>query len=108
MRFDGLQIDVQGYEKPFGFSVQELKVKGKQTFQSKTGDVLQITLPPNAPFLKKVQPIYLASSMAVKGTYKYTHPKPNAYRIRPNVPVTVQITPEKITASAAGETMGEA
>ena len=102
MRFDGLQIDVDGYEKPFGFSVQDLYVRGKSTFQSKAGDTLSITLPPNAPFLKKGQPIYLASSMAVKGAYKYTHPKPNAYRIRPNVSITIQITPKKIVASAKG------
>ena len=46
-RHDGLQIDVEGQEKPFGFSVQAMQVNGKNVFEANAGDVVSIVLPPN-------------------------------------------------------------
>ena len=39
-RFDGLQIDVKGEEKPFGFGIKGLFVKGRAVFEAKEGDVV--------------------------------------------------------------------
>ena len=61
-RYDGLQIDVKGSEKPFGFSVQNIILNGKNVFEAKKGDFVQIELPKKHPFLEKSLNVYLASS----------------------------------------------
>ena len=52
-RYDGLQIDIAGQEKPFGFSIQSLRVHGKNVFEAKAGETVEIMLPPLADSLKK-------------------------------------------------------
>ncbi|MGN0919437.1 MAG: U32 family peptidase [Alphaproteobacteria bacterium] len=99
-RFDGIQIDAPGFEKPFGFSVQEMRVKGKNVFEAKAGEQVEIKLPPKAPFIEAGQAVYLASSSRVKGTYKFTEPKPGEYKIRTPLSVEIELTAQKITARA--------
>lgn len=99
-RFDGLQIDIPGIEKPIGFSVQELVVNHKNVFKAKAGQHVQVLVPPHTPFIPKGCPIYLASSTEVKGAYDYTRPKPNAFKNRNQVNVSVILTKEKLTAKA--------
>ena len=100
MRFDGIQIDLPGQEKPFGFSAQDLRVKGKNVFEVQPGQLAELTLPPDYPFIPSGSKIYLASSSAVKGAYDYTKPKPAAYKNRTPLSVHLAITPTQITASA--------
>lgn len=97
-RYDGIQIDVDGDEKPFGFSLQFLKVNGKNTFEAKSGDVVEISLPPKAPSLSKGQNIYLASSSEVKGSYPYSKPKPGEFKRRDGISVAVKVMPEIVSA----------
>ena len=97
-RYDGVQIDISGQEKPFGFSVQQLRVNGKNVFEAAAGDIVEITLPPHADKIQKGQVIYLASATKVKGLYNYTKPKNNQYRHRLLLDVKVIIEENKITA----------
>ncbi len=109
-RFDGLQIDVAGDEKPFGFSVQNIKVAGKKVLNSAAGDYLAVELPPDYPFLSAGQNIYLASSSEVKGSYPYTKPKPREFCNTAAVDVNVIVTPRKVIAkcgSKVAEISGE-
>lgn len=102
-RFDGLQIDVAGDEKPFGFSVQNIKVAGKKVLNSAAGDYIEVELPPDYPFLSAGQNIYLASSSEVKGAYPYTKPKPHEFCNRAEVDVSIVVTPCKVIASCSGK-----
>ncbi len=104
-RFDGIQIDVPGIEKPIGFSVQDLSVNHKNVFQARAHQRVEVVVPPHAPFIPKGCPIYLASSSAVKGAYDYTRPKPNEFKNRIKVPVRLLLTPEKIEGSALDKTV---
>lgn len=97
-RFDGIQIDVPGMEKPFGFSVQGMRVKGKNVFEAAAGEEVEILLPPQAPRLEKGLPLYLASATAVKGAYGYEKPKPGAYRQRQDIHVRIEIDTQKVKA----------
>lgn len=101
-RYDGIQIEVPGDEKPYGFSLQNLRVNGKNNFEAPAGSTVEIKLPSSAPKLSKGWNIYLASSSEVKGAYPYQKPKPGEFRLRRAVEVFVEILPNKITASAAG------
>ncbi len=104
-KYDGLQLDVPGTEKPFGFSVQEIIVNGRKCFEAKAHQKVQVQLPNNAPFIEKGTTIYLASSGQVKATYHYEKPKPNEFKIRYPIDVMVQIETDKITASACGQSV---
>jgi len=97
-RFDGLQIDVKGEEKPFGFSVKNLTVKGKSVFEAKKGTEIQVELPEKHIRIELGAPIYLSSSTAVKGRYDYDKPKPKAYRHYQHLMVKVEISKDEIWA----------
>ena len=97
-RYDGLQIDIAGQEKPFGFSVQSLKVGGKNVFEVKAGETVEIQLPPQADKIQKGQVIYLASATKVKGSYDYTKPKDGLYFQRLAIDVKVSVEENKISA----------
>lgn len=103
-RYDGIQIDVAGDEKPFGFSLQFLKVNGKNSFEAKSGDMVEISLPPKMPQLTKGQNIYLASSSEVKGSYPYTKPKPGEYKRRDEVDVAFSVNSKGAVARCGNET----
>lgn len=97
-RHDGLQIDVLGMEKPFGFSVQNLRVNGKAEFAAPAGSLVEITLPPKAPQLQKNMPVYLASSGAVKGAYPISKPKPDEYLNTFAIDVMINVVTDKLQA----------
>ncbi len=97
-RYDGLQIDVAGDEKPFGFSVQKLCVNHKSVFSADKGCSVEIELPNNYPTLSKGENVYLASSSEVKGAYDYEKPKPNLYKNTNKINVEVNVSNEDISA----------
>lgn len=100
-KYDGIQIDVDGIAKPFGFSAEELVVNGKHVFQVSPGKSVEITLPPHHPFIHKGAPIYLASSGKVKSSYPYEKPKPGAYKNRIPLDVAIFVSQDKVVAIAA-------
>ena len=102
-RYDGIQIEIPGVEKPFGFSVQQLKENGRNVFAVQKGAETEIILLPQAPNMSKGFDIYLASSTKVKGAYDYTKPKPNEFKQKEAVDIVVDISQETIAASACGK-----
>lgn len=101
-RHDGLQIEIEGQEKPFGFSVQDMQVKGRKVFEALSGDDVTVQLPPKAAGLAKGQKIYLASASEVKGGYDYSKPKAGEFIRRYPIDVEVDIASEKVTAQVGG------
>ena len=101
-RHDGLQLDVKGDEKPFGFALLKMRVNGKNVFEAKAGEKVEVALPPKAPNIQKGDKVYLASASEVKGAYPYTKPKPGEFRLRNGVAVKVMINADDIEAKAAG------
>lgn len=97
-RYDGIQIDVKGDEKPFGFSLKSLYIKNKPVFEAESSSYVEIELPDERPHLEIGSPIYLASSTLVKGKYNYNKPKPQEYQNLIPIDVTIEITENKIWA----------
>lgn len=104
-RYDGIQIDIPGGDKPFGFSVEQLTLNGKHVFEAKSHQTVTVNLPPHHPFIPKGASVYLASSTQVKSAYPYTKPKPGAYRNRYPLDVTVYLHADGLTAEAMGESI---
>lgn len=101
-RHDGLQIDIKGEEKPFGFSLHNLSVNGRNVFEAKKGEKVEILLPQNNLALEKGQKIYLASSSEVKGAYSYFKPKPKEFLQKQAIDVEVEVLPQEVIAKAQG------
>ena len=101
-RHDGIQIDVPGKEKPFGFSLLKLKVKGKDAFEAAAGENVEITLPPKHPALDFGAAVYLSSSSKVKGSYDYAKPRLQEFKAREGLDVVVDIRPKEVLARAKG------
>ena len=97
-RYDGIQIDVEGNEKPFGFSLEKMRVDGKNVFEAKQGSFVDIILPPKSPFIPAGSSVYLASSSKVKGSYHYDKPKAGTYAYRQPIDVHVCVFEDKIQA----------
>ncbi len=97
-KHDGIQIDVDGMEKPYGFSLQNFKVKGKSVWEAKPGDKVDVMLPTKINGVKKGDLIYLSSSSEVKGAYGYSKPKPKEFMPRIDIDVSVYVAKNKIEA----------
>ncbi len=104
-RHDGIQVDVQGQDKPFGFSVQSLYRVDKagaatSVFEAAGGTLVEVTLPPGAPVFSPGAPVYCASSQKTKRDYPFNRPNPAVHRLRFRLDVTLRITAQQITAEA--------
>lgn len=97
-RYDGIQIDAKGDEKPFGFGIKAMFVNNKPVFEAKAGETVELELPNERPHLEAGAPVYLASSSAVKGKYDYAKPKVGSYRNLKKIDVIVEIGKGKVWA----------
>lgn len=97
-RFDGLQIDVPGYGKPLGFSVQNIRVNSRGVFKAAAGESAEIEVPSNLFGLKKGLNVYLSSSTEVKGAYPFIKPKPREFINGYPLDVSVEIKTDSVTA----------
>lgn len=103
-RYDGIQLDLHGFEKPFGFSAESLYSAGNQpVFKITAGQKAFVKLPPKTPPIPKGTAVYLASSSAVKGGYPFLKPKKGVYKNQ--MPVAVDVYIDKTGVSfVSGET----
>lgn len=102
-RYDGVQIDVKGDEKPFGFGIKELFVNKKAVFEAPAGTMVEVELPAERPLFEVGAPVYLASASAVKGRYGYQKPKPKAFVNAYPLDVAVEVSAHAVWAMC-GET----
>ena len=102
---DGLQIDIPGEAKPFGFPVDALRLAGeyKHTFEAPANSSVEVILPDEHPEIPRGATVYHASSQDVKQKYPFDRPKPGAFRRRRPLDVTIDVAADRLTArSGAG------
>lgn len=105
-RHDGIQVDVPGADRPFGFPVDHLflapedRTPPREVFESHSGDRIEVELPGDAPELPEGATVYSASSQDVKRRYRFERPKPGLHRVRRKVDVTVTLAAEGLSATA--------
>ena len=95
-KHDGLQIELPGTEKPFGFPVSELlgftqagQDKWTPLYEAPVGTTVEVPLPPGHPEIPAGARIFCASSQAVKR--KYTWPEPREALSRRRIPLDVSL-----------------
>src|SRR5450759_5042238 len=105
---DGLQMDVPGLPRPYGFAVERLRVldgaAGAQTglvFEAPAGALVEVALPGDHPEIPGGVVVYCASSQEIKRRYRFEKPKPGLFRIRCPVNFEVHIAPDRMRVTAA-------
>jgi len=102
-RHDGLQIDLPGIPRPFGFAVGELRVlstqgPGRDSFviEAPAGSRVEVYLPESFPVIPDGAPIYCASSQAVKRRYPVEMWRSGQYRSGYGMDVRISIKPDEM------------
>jgi putative protease len=117
---DGLQIDVPGLPRPYGFAVDWFRIAapppggsagagGKTApdrYRAPAGSLLEVALPPDHPELPRGAAIYCSSSQAIKRRYRFDRPKPGQFRVRPPVAIRVELSPDRLRLQAAAPRPG--
>ncbi len=104
---DGLQIELPGQTRPYGFAVEEIILaNGKRVFEAPAGNRLQVPTPPGAPRIEKGTELFLASSQAVKRRYRFDLPNPRDLRRRFPVNIHLALAEDRIEASASATADG--
>jgi len=111
-RHDGIQVELTGETKPFGFAVDALRVadsKGRWRSAYETGRHTEalLALPPGHPPIPVGAVVYCASSQAVKQRYPFQRPRPGVYRARRVLDVDVRIEPGAVLARGRIRGLGE-
>ncbi|MFO0583535.1 MAG: U32 family peptidase [Anaeromyxobacter sp.] len=107
-KHDGLQVEVPGLDRPFGFGVQALRIvsRGKATdaFEAPEGALVEVPLPAEGyPTLPIGAPVSLSSSQLVKLRYRVEPPNLGAQRIRRPMRVEADVSSSGLRLSAASE-----
>ena len=106
---DGLQVDLPGALKPFGFAVERLwilqrdtagKQKTLEAFEVPAGSDVEVGLPEGHPHLPLDARVYCSSSQSVKQRFPFERPRPGRFRARRRVDVEVEVNTDAIQAVA--------
>ncbi len=105
---DGIQMDVPGLPRPYGFAVERLRVidgaAGSQTglvFEAPAGAFVELALPGDHPDIPERAVVYCASSQEIKRRYRFDKPKAGLYLSRCPVNFEVTIAPDMVRATAS-------
>ena len=111
---DGLQIDIAGLPRPFGFAVKGISMitggraaEKKRVFEAPAGARIEIQLPRGHPVIPLGAVIYSSSSQKVKQQYGFSRPKPGLFRFRQTADFEVRLEPNGIDVTASANLGGE-
>ncbi|MGD9781722.1 MAG: U32 family peptidase [Kiritimatiellia bacterium] len=106
---DGLQIELPGETRPFGFAVEEILLpNGRRVFEAPANRLLQVPLPPEAPRIPNGTELFLASSQAVKRRYRFDVPNPRDLRRRFPMDVKIVLSTDRAEVAATARADGHA
>ena len=106
---DGLQIELPGEIRPFGFAVDELLLSnGRRVFEAPANSLVQVPLPPESPRIPNGTELFLASSQAVTRRYRFDIPNPRDLRRRFKMDVRLTLSETRAEAAATAQADGHA
>lgn len=106
-RHDGIQTDVPGRGRPFGFPVDHLRLVSEQgkpldeVFEVPANCLVEVGLPADHPAVESGAPLYCSSSQNVKQQYRFPRPKPGLHRVRMAVTIVLNVSADKLEAVAS-------
>jgi U32 family peptidase len=112
---DGLQVELAGRERPFGFAVESLRVyqqggneRGARVFTAPRGATVEVPLPADHPVLSAGMPIFCTSSQAVKQRYSWPALRPQLVRQRTRLDYTLVVSASALHCEARAHFAGGA
>lgn len=104
-KHDGLQLDTGTDGRPYGFAVDELRVRegaarGQTVFEAPAHARVEVLLPADAPPAEPGATVYCSSSQEVKQRYRFDRPRPGTFRVRLPVKVQVSVASDTVTVEA--------
>jgi U32 family peptidase len=78
-KFDGIQIDIRGMSRPFGFSIRSMRRHGEkyETLCAPADSYIEILITGQpVPFIAPSIPIYCSASQEVQQKYRFKRPRP--------------------------------
>ncbi len=107
---DGLQVDLPGLPRPYGFAVAAMRLNDRSAARSpvrvEAGARVEVRLPPDHPAIPAGAAICCAASQAVKRAGKFPRPRPGRYRVRHPVAVSMEIADNCIRVQARSDWPG--
>lgn len=107
---DGLQVEIPGINRPFGFSIKELQIycpekRGyRSALQATAGSNVRVALPPHYPRIEIGQIIACSASQQV--AKRYAHPLPQLRNLRVRIPLKVKIEFSQLEVKVEGKAAG--
>ncbi len=105
-KHDGLQIELQGKTRPFGFGIDDLRQfpqngddRWERVFVVEPGRSVEIPLPADHPEIPHGSKIFHTSSQEIKRRYHWAMPRVTSKGIRRVIDVTVEIKEHEVCAS---------
>jgi len=103
-RHDGLQVEIPGLDRPFGFGVSALRVVSRglatEAYEAPAGALVEVPLPDDYPTVPLGAPVSLSSSQAVKQRYQHEQPNLATRRARRPARVTAEVSPAGLRVEA--------
>lgn len=113
-KHDGLQVELPGRDRPFGFPVNDIRVfpqrnndTWENAFVAQPGTTVEVSLPDEHPDLPVGARLFRTSSQAVKRAYDWEMPRPALCKERLPVAFRVTLTPTRLDATAHLTTPGQ-
>ncbi|HET9552689.1 MAG TPA: U32 family peptidase, partial [Anaeromyxobacteraceae bacterium] len=104
---DGLQVEIPGLDRPFGFGVGTLRVVSRgaaaEVFEAPAGAVVEVPLPDDYPTIPLGAPVSCSSSQAVKLRYQLERPNLGAQRARRGMRVAADVSASGLRLEATAE-----
>jgi putative protease len=106
-RHDGLQIDIPGEGRPYGFPVDHLCLveesgRRSEVFEAPAQSLVETSMPFDHPAVETGARLYCSSSQQVKQQYRFPRPKPGAFRVRKPIQVELTAVSDRLIATARG------
>jgi U32 family peptidase len=107
-RHDGLQVEVPGLDRPYGFGVGALRLvpargAAAEAFEAPAGALVEVPLPAGHPVVPVGAAISCSSSQEVKLRYRLERPNLSAHRARRAVRVAAEVAEDGLRLLAEAE-----
>jgi U32 family peptidase len=106
-RHDGLQVEIPGLDRPFGFGVASLRVVSRgaaaEVFEAPADALVEVPLPDDYPTIPLGAPVSCSSSQAVKLRYQVESVNLGAQRARRPMHVLADVSAGGLRLEAAAE-----